>query len=64
MKKRQHFVHRIPISSPAFSDSSMILLKGKRTIHLECRHFLGGEGSKICQICQRIVVKHHLELFG
>ena len=30
MKKRQHFVHRIPISSPAFSDSSMIFTEGKR----------------------------------
>ena len=38
-EKRQHFVHRIPISSPAFSDSSMILLKGKGTIHLRRRHF-------------------------
>ena len=27
------------------------------TIHLRHRHCLGGEGSKICQICQRIVVK-------
>ena len=27
------------------------------TIHLRRRHFLGGEGSKIYQICRRIVVK-------
>ena len=25
------------------------------TIHLRCRHVLGGEGSKIYQICRRIV---------
>ena len=54
MKKRQHFVHRIPISSPA--SISMILLKGKGTIHLRCRHFLGADGSKICQ--RWIVVKN------
>ena len=29
------------------------------TIHLRRRHSLGGEGSKICQICQRIVVKNY-----
>ena len=28
------------------------------TIHLRRRHSLGGEGSKICQICRRIVVKN------
>ena len=28
------------------------------TIHLRRRHVLGGEGSKICQICWRIVVKN------
>ena len=28
------------------------------TIHLRRRHFLGGEGSKIGQICRRIVVKN------
>ena len=28
------------------------------TIHLRCRHALGGEGSKICQICRRIVLKN------
>ena len=28
------------------------------TIHLRRRHVLGGEGSKIGQICQRIVVKN------
>ena len=28
------------------------------TIHLRRRHVLGGEGSKICQICRRIVLKN------
>ena len=28
------------------------------TIHLRCRHVLGGEGSKICQICRWIVLKN------
>ena len=28
------------------------------TIHLRRRHALGGEGSKICQICRRIVLKN------
>ena len=28
------------------------------TIHLRRRHVLGGEGSKICQICRRIIVKN------
>ena len=27
-------------------------------IHLRRRHFLGGEGSKICQICGWIVLKN------
>ena len=29
----------------------------KGTSYLRRRHFVGGEGSKICQICQWIVVK-------
>ena len=28
------------------------------TIHLRRRHWLGGEGSRISQICRRIVVKN------
>ena len=28
------------------------------TIHLRRRHALGGEGSNICQICRRIVLKN------
>ena len=33
-------------------------LEGLGTIHLRRRHALGGEGSKICQICRRIVLKN------
>ena len=32
--------------------------KMKGTIHLRRRHALGGEGSKICLICRRIVLKN------
>ena len=28
------------------------------TIHLRRRHVLGGEGSKICQLCRWIVLKN------
>ena len=37
-------------------DSTEIICLG--TIHLRRRHALGGEGSKICQICRRIVLKN------
>ena len=34
------------------------LLVSLGTIHLRRWHALGGEGSKICQICRRIVLKN------
>ena len=37
---------------------SNICIRIYGTIHLRRRHFLGGEGSKIDQICRRLVVKH------
>ena len=47
MKKRQHFVHRIPISRLAFSDSSMILCTvGKRDHPFKMSSFFRGRGVK------------------
>ena len=47
MKKRQHFVHRIPISRLAFSDSSMILCtEGKRDHPFKMSSFFRGRGVK------------------
>ena len=38
------------------NSTTLPILKALGTIHLRRRHHLGGKGSKICQICQRIVV--------
>ena len=45
------------ICSYKFSCNTHLRATYLGTIHLRHRHALGGEGSKICQICRRIVLK-------
>ena len=56
LTRTKMIIYRTKNVFPLLNFAFWSLLKG--TIHSRLRHFLGGEGSKICQICQWVVVKN------